>query len=50
MEGWVFTGYLALLYCYKIYNKLIKKELLDRYSPSDVVLHLSRYRKAKAVG
>jgi len=47
MEGWMFINYLALLYYYKIYHKLLQKELLSRYSPSDVVLHLSRYRKAK---
>ena len=47
MEGWMFINYLALLYYYKIYHKLLKKELLSRYSPSDVVLHLSRYRKVR---
>jgi len=47
MEGWMFINYLALLYCYKIYHKLIKKDLLVRYSPSDVMLLLSKYRKAK---
>lgn len=47
MEGWMFINYLALLYYYKIYHKLIEKELLDRYSPQDIVLHLSRCRKVK---
>lgn len=47
MEGWMFINYLALLYYYKIYHKLIQKDILSRYSPSDVVLHLSRYRKAR---
>ncbi|MBM3706794.1 MAG: transposase [Actinobacteria bacterium] len=47
MEGWMFINYLALLYYYKIYNRLLDKELLSRYSPSDVILHLSRCRKAR---
>jgi len=47
MEGWMFINYLALLYYYKIYNRLLEKKLLSRYSPSDVLLHLGRYRKAK---
>ena len=49
MEGWMFINYLALLYYYKIYHILLKKELLSRYSISDVVLYLARYRKAKTL-
>ncbi|MGM0365659.1 MAG: hypothetical protein ACQEP5_03885 [Actinomycetota bacterium] len=46
IEGWMFINYLALLYYYKIYSRLLEVELLSRCSPSDAILHLSRYRKA----
>ena len=38
-----------LLY-YKIYNLLIGKEMLSRYSPADIVMHLSRIYKLKVGG
>ena len=47
MEGWMFINYLSLVYYYKIYHNLIKRELLSRYSPLDVLLYLSKYRKVK---
>jgi len=47
MEGWMFINYLSLLYYYKIYHYLIEKDLLSKYSPCDVLLYLSKYRKAK---
>jgi len=36
-----------LVYYYKIYKKLIEKDLLSRYSCSDVLLYLSKYRRVK---
>lgn len=47
LEGWMFINYLSLVYYYKIYQVLIKKELLREYSPCDVLLYLSRYRRTK---
>jgi len=47
MEGWMFINYLSLVYYYKIYHQLIKKDLLSRYSPLDVMLILSKYRRVK---
>ena len=47
LEGWMFINYLSLTYYYKIYQRLIEKDLLSRYSPSDVLLYLSKYRKVK---
>ncbi|MEW6215762.1 MAG: transposase [Nitrospirota bacterium] len=47
MEGWMFINYLSLVYYYKIYQQLIEKDLLSRYSPSDVLLYLSKYRRVK---
>lgn len=47
LEGWMFINYLSLVYYYKIYKKLIEKDLLSRYSCSDVLLYLSKYRRVK---
>lgn len=47
MEGWMFINYLALIYYYRIYNFLLKNNLLKKYSPSDVLLSLSKIRKVK---
>ncbi len=47
LEGWMFINYLSLVYYYKIYQRLIEKELLSKYSPQDVLLILSKYRRVK---
>ncbi|HOV32611.1 MAG TPA: hypothetical protein PLX23_04530 [Candidatus Hydrogenedens sp.] len=47
LEGWMFINYLSLVYYYKIYHQLIEKKLLDKYSVSDVLLLLSKFRKIK---
>jgi transposase len=46
-EGWMFINYLSLVYYYKIYQCLMEKELLNQYSPLDVLLYLSKYRRVK---
>jgi len=47
LEGWIFINYLSLLYYYKIYKRLVEKELLGDFSVLDVLLYLSKYRKVK---
>lgn len=47
MESWMFINYLALIYYYKVYHHLVEHDLLNKYSPSDVLLYLSKYRKVK---
>ena len=47
MEGWMFINYLSLVYYYKIYQRLIEKDLLGEYSPLDVLLYLSKYRRVR---
>ncbi len=42
MEGWMFVNFIALLLYYKIYGLLVYKDALSKYSPRDVILHLSR--------
>lgn len=45
LEGWMFVNFIALLYYYKIYRLLCDYDLLKKYSPKDVLLHLSRIKK-----
>lgn len=47
MEGWMFVNFISLLFYYKIYGLLIQKELLRKYSPKDVLMHLSKIHKLK---
>lgn len=47
MEGWMFVNFIALLLYYKLYNILLSKNMLSRYSPKDIVLHLSRVFKIR---
>lgn len=47
LEGWMFVNFVALLLYYKVYALLISKDLLKKYSPKDVILHLSRVFKVK---
>ncbi|MCL6501000.1 MAG: transposase [Candidatus Pacearchaeota archaeon] len=47
MEGWMFINYLSLVYYYKIYQRLIERDLLSEYSPLDVLLILSKCRRVK---
>ena len=42
LEGWLFVNFIAMqLYC-KIYEILLKKKMLNNYSPMDVITHLKR--------
>ena len=47
LEGWMFINFIALLFYYRIYRLLTEKELLNNYSPKDVLIHLSRIYKLK---
>lgn len=47
MEGWMFINFLALVFYYKTYGLLSDNGLLKRYSPRDVLIHLSRVYKMK---
>ncbi len=50
MQGWMFANFVAMLLYYEIYNLLVGKEMLSRYSPADIVMHLSRIYKLKVGG
>lgn len=47
MQGWMFINFISLLLHYKTYGLLLQKELLQKYSPKDVLMHLSRIHKLK---
>ena len=42
MEGWLFINFIALQLYYKLYAVLLKKKMLNNYSPVDVLTHLKR--------
>ncbi len=50
LEGWMFLNFVAMLMYYRIYGVLLRKGLLKRYSPNDIVVHLSRVHKIKIGG
>jgi len=47
MEGWMFINFLSLVYYYRLYKLLSDNDLLKKYSPKDVLIHLSRVKKLK---
>ena len=47
LEGWEFINFIALLLYYEVYMLLVSKELLSKFSPKDVILHLARVQKLR---
>ncbi len=47
MEGWMFINFIALVFYYRLYKILADNSLLKRYTPNDVLIHLSRIYKLK---
>lgn len=47
LEGWEFINFIALLLYYEVYMLLISKDLLSKFSPKDVILHLARVQKLR---
>lgn len=47
MEGWMFINFIALVFYYRLYRLLVDNSLLKKYSPNDVLIHLSRIYKLK---
>ena len=47
LQGWMFVNFVALLFYYRIYDLLLRCDALDRYSPGDAIMHLSRVFKLK---
>ncbi len=47
LQGWMFVNFVALLFYYRIYDLLLRCDVLDKYFPGDVIMHLSRVFKLK---
>ena len=47
METWMFIHHLALIFYYRLYQRLIDKDLLKKYSPKDLLLYFSQVKKIK---
>jgi hypothetical protein len=47
LEGWMFITFIALQWYYRIYKLLSEKLLLSKFSPQDLLIHLSEIRKVK---
>ena len=49
-EGWMFINYLALLAYWRMLKVLMEKELLAKFSITDLIVHLSYIRKVRING
>ncbi|MDI6886207.1 MAG: transposase, partial [archaeon] len=47
MEGWMFINFIALVFYYRLYRILADNSLLKKYTPNDLLIHLSRIYKLK---
>lgn len=47
LEGWMMVNFVALMLYYGVYNQLKERKLLKRYTPKNVLKHLSRVYKLK---
>ncbi len=50
LQGWMFVSFISLLMYYRLYGLLLGREVLERNSPRDVILHLSRVYKLRVGG
>jgi len=47
LEGWMFISFIALQWYYRIYKLLSEKQLLSKFSPRDLLMHLAEIKKVK---
>ncbi len=47
LEGWMFITFIALQWYYHIYKLLSEKQLLSKFSPRDLLMHLLEIKKVK---
>ena len=50
LNGWLFVNFIAMMLYYRIYNLLVSHGMLRRYSPMDVIEHLSRVQMLNVDG
>lgn len=42
LNGWLFVNLIAIMLHCRMYNLLVSQKMLRKYSPTDVIQHLSR--------
>ena len=47
INGCMLVNFVSMLLYYRIYNLLLSKDMLGKYSPRDVLVHLARVHKLK---
>lgn len=47
LETWLLINHLALIFYYRLYNRLKKYNLLKKYSPKDILMYLDTLKKVK---
>ena len=50
LNGWLFFNFVAMMLYYRIYNLLVSHDILKKYSPVDVLEHLSRVQMLSVDG
>ena len=45
IEGWMFINHLALIFYYRLYKRLIQYNLLRKFSPKDILMHLNTIKR-----
>ena len=47
LETWLFINHLALIFYYRLHKRLVRHELIKKYSPKDIIMHLEAVKKVK---
>lgn len=47
LQGWTFVNFIALKMYYTLYGILLKQDLLNNFSPKDILLHFSKIQRVK---
>ena len=47
LEGWLFINHIALIFYYRPYKRLMHHDLLKKYSPKDILMHLNTIKRVK---
>jgi transposase len=47
LEGWLFINHIALIFYYRLYKRLMQHNLLKKYSPKDILMHLNTIKRIK---
>ena len=50
LNGWLFVNFIAMMLYYRIYNLLVSHKMLRKYSPMEVIEHLSRVQMLNVDG